>query len=265
MQSGLRGKTAIVTGAAGGIGGAVTSALAAEGVDVHLLDREGSPLDSALDRVLAQGVDAMSSTVDVRRLADFQRAVDGSLERWGRLDLVVNVAGGGTPQSLRTLEPEDWEATIQLNLTGPFNSIKAAAPAMTELGGGSIVTIGSLASLQMSGSYGASYTASKAGVLGLTRHAAFELGRQNIRVNAVLPGPVLSAQMRAKISEERLKSIPQKLPLNKWVQPEDVANAVVFLSSDLAAAVTGTYVIVDGGLHIGASSSYEEYFALRDR
>jgi 3-oxoacyl-[acyl-carrier protein] reductase len=131
-------------------------------------------------------------------------------------------------------------------------------------GGGAIVTVGSLAGLRMSMNNGMSYTASKSGVLGLTRHAAFELGRDNIRVNAVLPGPVLTPQMKAKISAETLAGVPKTLPLGRWVQPSEVAAPILFFCSPMASACTGTHVIIDCGLHVGATSSRDEYDRTRD-
>jgi NAD(P)-dependent dehydrogenase (short-subunit alcohol dehydrogenase family) len=117
----------------------------------------------------------------------------------------------------------------------------------------------------MSMNNGVSYTAAKAGVIGLTRHAAFELGRDNIRVNAVLPGPVLTPQMKAKISPETLERVPRGLPLGRWVQAEEVAAPILFFCSPMANACTGTHVVIDCGLHIGAPMSRDEYERTRDR
>jgi NAD(P)-dependent dehydrogenase (short-subunit alcohol dehydrogenase family) len=116
----------------------------------------------------------------------------------------------------------------------------------------------------MSMNNGVSYTAAKAGVIGLTRHAAYELGRDNIRVNAVLPGPVLTPQMKAKISAETLARVPRELPLGRWVQAEEVAAPILFFCSPMANACTGTHVVIDCGLHIGATSPRDEYDRTRD-
>ena len=141
---------------------------------------------------------------------------------------------------------------------------KAGAPALRIRGGGAIVTVASLAGLRMSMNNGVSYTSAKAGVLGLTRHAAFELACDNIRVNAVLPGPVLTPQMKAKISQETLERVPREVPLGRWVQPEEVASPILFFCSPMSSACTGTHVIIDCGLHVGATSSREEYNRTRD-
>ena len=163
------------------------------------------------------------------------------------------------------MSAEDWQRVVGLNLGGPFNAVKSVAPAMRRRGGGAIVTVGSLAAIRMSMNSGASYTAAKAGVLGLTRHAAYELGPDGIRVNAVLPGPVLTGQMRAKISAETLARVPLGLPLGRWVEPEEVAAPILFFCSSMARACTGTHVVIDCGLHVGATGSRDEYDRVRAR
>lgn len=129
--------------------------------------------------------------------------------------------------------------------------------------GGAIVNIGSLAGLTMPVSNSASYTAARAGIQGLTRNAAYELARDNIRVNAVLPGPVLTAQLQARATQEMLDSVSETLPLGRWLKPEEIAAPVLFLLSDGAAAYIDTYLVVDGGLHIGNPTTPAEYFRIR--
>src|SRR5690606_15373430 len=131
-------------------------------------------------------------------------------------------------QTINTLRSDDWHAVLDLNLTGPFNFIQAVAPHMKARGGGAVVTVGSLAAITMSMNNGISYTAAKSGVLGLTRHAAFELAGDNIRVNAVLPGPTLTGQIKAKMSQDRIDAVASELPLSRWVMPEEIARSVLF-------------------------------------
>lgn len=264
MDYGIGGKVAFITGAAGGIGSATARLFAAEGAAVALFDRNGEGVEQLASDMRASGARVLAGTFDVRQQAEYGAAIERTESEFGGLDFIVNVAGGGSRQTLATMTEEDWHAIVDLNLTGPFNSIKTAAPALRRRGGGAIVTVGSLAGLRMSMNNGVSYTAAKAGVLGLTRHAAFELGRDNIRVNAVLPGPVLTPQMKAKISAETLARVPRELPLGRWVQPEEVAAPILFFCSPMANACTGTHVIIDCGLHIGATSSREEYDRNRD-
>ncbi|MGV3570670.1 MAG: SDR family NAD(P)-dependent oxidoreductase [Ramlibacter sp.] len=265
MNYGLQGKVALVTGAAGGIGSATARLFAQQGVAVALFDRDGDGAERVAAELRGDGARAIAGTMDVRELDAFAAAVERAERELGGLDFVVSVAGGGTRQTLSTLSTEDWHAVIDLNLTGPFNAIKAGAPALRRRGGGAIVTVGSLAGLRMSMNNGVSYTAAKAGVLGLTRHAAYELGRDNIRVNAVLPGPVLTPQMKAKISVETLERVPRELPLGRWVQPEEVAAPILFFCSPMSSACTGTHVIIDSGLHVGATGPRDEYDSTRDR
>lgn len=264
MDLGLAGKTALITGAAGGIGTATAELFAREGANVALFDIDEDGTKGLADRIGLGGGRALGGRLDVRIPEEFEHAVALAEQEFGGLDIVVNVAGGGTRQTLKTLGIDDWHRILDLNLTGPFNSIKAAAPALRRRGGGAIVTVASLASLQMSMNNGVSYTSAKSGVLGLTRHASYELGPDNIRVNAVLPGPVLTPQMIAKLPPSVIEEVPRTLPLGRWVQPSEVATALLFFCSPLSSACTGTYVVVDSGLHVGAPRTRDEYERSRD-
>jgi NAD(P)-dependent dehydrogenase (short-subunit alcohol dehydrogenase family) len=265
MNYGISGKVAFITGAAGGIGSATARLFAQEGAQLALFDRNAEGVEQLARELREGGARVLAGELDVREYDAFAAAIARTEKEFGGLDFIVNVAGGGTRQTLATMTVDDWHATVDLNLTGPFNSIKAGGPALRRRGGGAIVTVGSLAGLTMSMNNGVSYTAAKAGVIGLTRHAAFELGRDNIRVNAVLPGPVLTPQMKAKISPETLERVPRGLPLGRWVQAEEVAAPILFFCSPMANACTGTHVVIDCGLHIGAPMSRDEYERTRDR
>jgi NAD(P)-dependent dehydrogenase (short-subunit alcohol dehydrogenase family) len=264
MKFGIEGKVCLITGAAGGIGSATARLFAEEGAVVALFDRDEAGAIALAESLSAQGARAFGTVMDVRSLDDYRQAVARTEREFGGLDFIVNVAGGGSRQTLATMTEQDWHDIVDLNLTGPFNSIKAGAPALRRRGGGAIVTVASLAAITMSMNNGLSYTASKSGVLGLTRHAAFELGRDNIRVNAVLPGPVLTPQMKAKLPAEKLAAVPRTLPLGRWVQAEEVAAPILFVCSPMSSACTGTHVVIDCGLHVGAPSSREEYDRSRD-
>jgi len=264
MDYGIKGKVALVTGAAGGIGSATARLFAQAGVQVALFDRDAEGAQRVAQQIADEGGHTISGGFDVRDYDAFAAAIEKAQAAFGGVDFIVNVAGGGSRQTLATMTPADWHAIVDLNLTGPFHSIKAGASALRARGGGAIVTVASLAGLRMSMNNGVSYTSSKAGVLGLTRHAAFELAPDNIRVNAVLPGPVLTPQMKAKISQETLERVPREVPLGRWVQPEEVAAPILFFCSPMSSACTGTHVIIDCGLHVGATSSREEYNRTRD-
>nr|MBF0681350.1 SDR family oxidoreductase [Pseudomonas sp.] len=265
----LENKVALVTGAGGGIGSAVARCLAQAGAHLALADMHQDRLDAVAAQLRAESrnehMRVESLTCDVCRADDVAASVAEFARRLGGVDILVNVAGGGTPQTINTLTSEDWHAVLDLNLTGPFNCIQAVAPHMKARGGGMIVTVASLAAITMSLNNGISYTAAKSGVLGLTRHSAFELASDGIRVNAVLPGPTLTSQIQAKMSPERIDAVANGVPLGRWVLPEEIARSILFFCSDLSSACTGTHFIVDSGMHIGAPVSRDEYFRFRDR
>lgn len=255
----LSGKVAIVTGGAGGIGGATVALLRRHGARVAAFDRN----EAALAAIVAGDTDIMPMLVDVMD-ADAVEAACARVEAaFGRIDILVNVAGGGTPTLIETMPVSDWDRVIALNLSGPFYCMKAVAPAMRRAGGGAIVTVSSLAAVQISFSSGVSYTAAKTGLLGLTRQVAFEFARDNIRVNAVLPGPIMTPQMDAKIPDEGRADIARRVPMGRWLTPEEVASTILFFCTDASSACTGTHLIVDGGMHIGAPTDMETYFIKR--
>lgn len=259
MTVSMEGRVAVVTGGAGGIGRATAAMLRRGGARVALLDRN----EGMLAEVAAGDGSMLPLTVDVTDAAAVAVACDHAEAAFGRIDMLVNVAGGGTPRTMENMAPVEWDRVVALNLSAPFYCMQAVVPAMRRAGGGSIVTVSSLAALQISLNSGASYTAAKSGLLGLTRHAAYELAPDGIRVNAVLPGPILTPQMDAKISPATRADVPRKVPLGRWLTPEEVASAILFFLSDAASGCTGTHVVVDGGLHIGAPTDAATYFAKR--
>lgn len=260
VKSEFEGLGVVVTGGAGGIGGATVQRFLAAGAKVAAFDRDQGRLDQL--KAAASGVLSVHC-LDVTNFDAVADTVDRVEKTFGRIDVLVNVAGGGSPTTIQSATPEDWGRIVGLNLTAPFYCIKAVAPAMRRAGGGAIVTVGSLAAFQMSFNNGVSYTAAKSGVLGLTRHAAFELARDNIRVNAVLPGPVMTPQMDAKIDDKSRAAVPKQVPLGRWLAPDEIADPILFFCSKAARGCTGTHVIVDGGLHIGAQYDKETYFRKR--
>jgi 3-oxoacyl-[acyl-carrier protein] reductase len=261
MNFDFKDRVAIVTGGAGGIGSATVRRFLESGARVAVFDRDQDRLDKfeggTADRLSVQ-------RVDVTRLDEVEDAVARVESAFGRIDILVSVAGGGTPTTIDSATAEDWGRVVSLNLSAPFYGIKAVAPSMRRVGEGRIVTVGSLAAFQMSFNNGVSYTAAKSGVLGLTRHAAFELARDNIRVNAVLPGPVMTPQMDAKIDAHSRADVPRRVPMGRWLTPEEVADPILFFCSDASRGCTGTHVIVDGGMHVGAQYDTETYFAKRN-
>jgi NAD(P)-dependent dehydrogenase (short-subunit alcohol dehydrogenase family) len=252
-------QVAVVTGAANGIGAACARAFATKGLRVALVDHDAENL-AALAATL-EGCLAISS--DVASSAAVADAFTQVIERFGRIDALVNSAGVESVWTIENMPEADWDRVLDVNLKGTMLCTQAALPGLRAAGGGAVVNIASIAGKRMSYNGGASYTASKAGVLGFTRHAAFELGIHAIRVNAVCPGPTLTPMILRNTTEAQRAAIVKIVPLARWVRPEDVAQAVLFLASDAAGMITGTALDVDGGVLVSNGSSYQDYFARR--
>lgn len=239
---GLTQKVAFVTGAASGIGEAAARRLRAAGACVCGFDRSPMP-------ELA-GNDACAEVGDVTSDEDVARAVGAAVERFGRLDVVVNCAGITADGVLWKQTDEQWRRVLDVNLTGSFRIVRAAVPALRRAGGGSIVLVSSINALR--GKFGqANYAASKAGVIGLAKTAAQEAGAFGIRVNVVAPGYV-QTPMTAGLDEKFKEEARAASVLGRLGEPDDVAGAILFLASDLSRYVTGTVLRVDGGQCMGA-------------
>ena len=246
LEINLSGKTALITGGGQGLGAATAAALARGGARVainYLYDSEGVNLRRAELTARALGPEAAIFPADVRSLAEVQEMVRAVLERFGRLDVVVNNAGILRDHSLKKLEPADWQSVIDTNLTGVYNVCKAVVEVLAE--GGRIINMASLAAVM--GFYGqANYAAAKAGVAGLTRVLSREMAKRRITVNAVAPGVVLTEMGRA-IDEAARAEMLRSIALGRFAEPEEIAAVVSFLASDLASYVTGQVIHVNGG------------------
>lgn len=251
----FEGRRAIVTGGGSGIGRASALQLAAEGAAVAVVDARAEAAEAVGDELRAAGATALALVADVGDERSVADAVARAVAAFGGLDTVVAAAGiarGSTSTDELTLE--DWETSIRVNLTGVFLTIKHTVPHLVAAGGGSIVTIGSVASLVAAGR-SVGYDASKGGVLQLTRFVAVEYVDQGIRANCVCPGPVATdlgantealygAQARPRV---RPASTRIDRPMARPGEPSEIAKVVAFLASDDASFVTGTYVAADGG------------------
>lgn len=233
----LDGKVALVSGAARGMGAAHARAMVDQGAKVVLgdiLDEEGRAVAKGL------GEDAAYVHLDVTVPEDWEAAVETAVQRFGKLDVLVNNAGIANFGPIDEYTHEDWHKIIEINLTGVFNGIKAAVPALKEAGGGSIVNISSTAGIQgypeLPG-----YTAAKFGVRGLTKAVALDLGKHDIRVNSVHPG-VIRTPMTEEIPEDTTH-----VALDRTADPSEVADLVVFLASDESSFSTGAEFKADGG------------------
>ena len=237
------GRVALVTGAGRGIGLACAMRLRADGYRVGLLDVSEKALATARERCSGDA-GAMLLTGSVARREDMQSAVDAVLGAFGRVDVLVNNAGINRPGDSVTQTDSDWAAVLDVNLAGPFVATSVVAPRMAEAGG-AIVNIGSTGASGVGGS--PAYVASKAGLIGLTRIAARDLGPRGIRVNLVAPGVTSSEWVLRHMGEESLAAAARSSPLRRVGTPEDVAAVVAFLASTDAAHVTGQVVSVSGG------------------
>lgn len=242
----LDGKTALVTGAARGIGQAIALQLAAEGADLALCDVQADWLADTAAMVRKLGRRAENYAMDVSNGVAVGEAVAKVLADFGRLDVLVNNAGITRDTLLVRMSEEDWDAVLDINLKGAFLVTKAVAKQMMKQRAGSIVNIASVVGI-MGNAGQANYTASKAGLIALTRTMAKELGGRNVRVNAVAPGFIRTA-MTDKLPPAAKEAMLRLVPLGRAGEPEDVAKAVVFLASDNAAYVTGQTLAVCGGM-----------------
>jgi 3-oxoacyl-[acyl-carrier protein] reductase len=245
------GKVAIVTGSSDGIGKAAALIFAAEGAQVVLNARGAERLERARAAVQAVGKPPLAVAGDASQAVVVERLAAETLRQFGRIDILVNNAGGGT--SLRFLDEvteEDWDYTINSNLKSAFLCCKAVASSMKAQRSGRIVNVSSVAGRNVSRLSGPQYSSAKAGMLGLTRHLAQDLGPFGITVNAVAPGPTLVDRVAKKWelrSPEDRARIVGNIPLGRLGRPEEVAAVIAFLASDGAAYVTGVTIDVNGG------------------
>lgn len=248
----LKGKVVLVTGGSSGIGRAVAIGAARHGADVAInFLQEGAEAQSAVDEIAALGRTAIKVEGDV---ADPQTAaafVARAVERFGRVDVLVNNAGICPFHGFLDMPVETLERTMRVNLHGAYFMAQAVANQMVAQGtGGSIVAISSISAL-VGGEYQTHYTPTKAGVHSLMQSAAIALGRHNIRCNSVLPGTILTNINKADLADDRKREYMEgRVPLSRLGQPEDIVGPVVFLASDLARYVTGAALLVDGGAFV---------------
>jgi NAD(P)-dependent dehydrogenase (short-subunit alcohol dehydrogenase family) len=256
----LEGKVAVVTGGASGIGAATGRRLAAEGARVVLGDINDGGLDAVVEQITSDGGEAVAVHADVSALGDVQVLATTAMDRFGRLDVWHNNAAAfGADVIMRDFNVVDvdlavWERTLAVNLTGALLGCRVAAPAMLQSGGGSIINMSSVAAWFAENTR-VSYSVTKAAVINLTKHVATAFGKQAVRCNAIAPGVVVTENNRKHMGDvwigemEKLHSSP-RLP-----DPDDIANAVCFLASDMARMVNGHVLVVDGGLTSRLASS----------
>lgn len=243
----LKGKTAIVTGAARGIGKAIALKLAEHGANVAFTDLEYNDTAKEVEQQITKfGVKAKCYASDASNFEESQQVVDKIQEEFGSVDILVNNAGITQDTLLMRMTETQWDTVIKVNLKSVFNFTKSAQKYMLKQKSGSIINLSSV--VGVAGNAGQSnYSASKAGIIGFTKSVAKEVGSRNIRCNAIAPGFIIT-EMTAKLPEDVRKDWEQKIPLRRGGTPEDVANTTLFLASELSSYVSGQVINVCGAM-----------------
>jgi 3-oxoacyl-[acyl-carrier protein] reductase len=246
----LSGRVALVTGGSRGIGRAIVEALGREGAKVAFVYHSNAEAAQAVvDEQTSKGCEVLAIQADVADNGQAESAVQGVLEKWGKIDILVNNAGIIKDGLLATMDPQNWKAVIDTNLSSVYNFCHAVMRPMMSERYGRIINMSSV-SAEFGNQGQVNYAASKGGIQGLTRCLATEIGRRGITVNAVAPG-FIETDMTQAIRHAAEGEIKKKIPLRRLGKPEDIAAAVLFLASEEAAYITGHVLTVDGGLTLG--------------
>ncbi len=244
----LSGKVAIVTGGNGGIGLGIAKGLAGAGADIVVAARSASKTEEAVDQLQLLGVRAIGIATDVANEGSVGSMVDAAIAEFGRIDVLVNNAGISVRKQPHEYTLEEWSRVIDVNLTGTFLCCRGVYPHMAGAGGGKIINIGSMTSI-FGSDWVASYSASKGGVVQLSKSLSLAWARDNIQVNVIQPGWIhtdLTAYIKTN-APERYASIEARIPHGRWGEPEEMAGAAVFLAGSASDYVTGITLPVDGG------------------
>lgn len=247
----LQNKVAIVTGGAGGIGRASSRLFAAEGAKVLVADRNGDGAEAVATEITASGGVAQPFSVDVRSGTEVSAMVADAVARWGRLDVLFNNAGvfADGDESVLTTEEDVWDFVMAVNLKGVYLGCKYGIPAMLDSGGGSVINTSSIVALMGSAASQSAYTASKGGVLALTRELAVEFAKRGVRANAICPGPLNTELIEGLFSDPHQKQRRFiHMPMGRLGESDEIASAALFLASDESSFVNGTQFVVDGGM-----------------
>ncbi|HEX2437784.1 MAG TPA: SDR family NAD(P)-dependent oxidoreductase [Methylomirabilota bacterium] len=244
----FEGRVVIVTGAAKGIGAVTAEAFAGEGARVALLDLDRAGLDAVTAGLGARGADALALTTDATSSTQVRAAVARVLTRWGRIDVLVNNAGGfAAMRALEDTDEAEWDAILRSNLTSAFLLCKAVVPEMKRRRAGRIVNLASVVARGGAVHVPAHYAAAKAGVIALTRMLALEVAESGITVNAVAPGTTATDRVLAARTPEATAQVAAAIPMQRLGRPPEIAETILFLASDAASFVTGAVLDVNGG------------------
>jgi len=242
----LEGKVAIVTGASGGIGQAVAVAMAAAGADVVVCGQNQGRLDATAQLVQSSGRKVLSHAMNISQADSVQQMVDDVMQKWGRIDVMVNNAGITRDGLIMRMSEQDWDEVMNVNLKSIFLCTRAVTRVMMKQRSGSIINISSI--IGLIGNPGqANYAASKGGIISFTKSVARELASRNIRANAIAPG-FIETSMTEKIPENLQKKMLEAIPLGRYGKPENVADLAVFLAGDRSSYITGQVISICGGM-----------------
>jgi 2-deoxy-D-gluconate 3-dehydrogenase len=248
----LTGKVAVVTGGNSGLGLAMALGLAGARASVVVAARNADKTAQAISQIEGLGAKARGMSVDVGQESDISRMVDQTIEAFGRVDILVNNAGMVVRKDPHELSTDEWDQVLGVNLRAAFLASKAAYPHMKSQGGGKIINIGSMFSIFGGGGSGAPYSASKGGIVQLSKSLAVAWAKDNIQSNAILPGwfmTELTADIPVK-QPERYDLISRRIPTGRWGEPAELQGTVVFLASPASDYVTGAVITVDGGYSV---------------
>lgn len=244
----VNGKVIVITGAGRGIGKAAAKTLAEKGAKVVACDRDFEAVQGVEQEIKAAGGEAVGLMVDVTNRTQIDEMVNTTVEKFGRIDVLINNAGITQDSTLVKMTPEQFDRVIDINLKGVFHCTQAVVPQMIKQGKGKIINTSSVVGLY--GNFGqTNYVATKAGVIGMTKTWAKELARKGITSNAVAPG-FIATEMAAAVPEKVIDAMKEKTPVGRLGDPADIANAYLFLSSDASDYINGHVLSVDGGLTI---------------
>lgn len=242
----LKEKVAIITGGARGIGKEIALTFAREGANIVIADINIQDLVQTEKDISSSGTAVLTNSCDVTDFLQVEQMIDKTLDKFGKIDILINNAGIVADALLVRMKEEDWDRVLAVNLKGAFNCIRAVSKVMLKQKRGSILNISSIIGLR--GNVGqANYAASKAGLIGLTKSAARELAPRGINVNAIAPG-FIQTEMTATLSEQARAKILETIPLKRFGQPCDVAKLAAFLVSEGAGYITGQVICIDGGM-----------------
>ncbi len=243
----LENKVALITGGARGIGREIVLKLASEGANVAFTDiRLEGVADEVIELSRSKGVKAFAFQSDVRSLSEAQTTIEAVVKEFQRIDILINNAGITRDNLIMRMTEDEWDSVIAINLKGTFNFCKAACRQMLGQREGKIINIASVVGV-MGNAGQVNYSASKAGVIGLTKTLAKEFASRNIQVNAIAPG-FIDTEMTQKLNEQQREALTNAIPMKRIAKPEEIANVVAFLASPAANYITGQVINVDGGL-----------------